>query len=279
MLLSCAALSAIGARDRGHDGQARIVTDRLHDLPSGVIRPDAAELTAEAISVRFRGLAAIADVSLTVQRREVFGLIGPNGAGKTTLVNCLTGFQRPSAGRVLLGGEDTSGWKPDRFRKQGVARTFQAGRLFRDMSVLDNIEVTAVGLGLSRHRAVPYAKAMLDWVGLADKADVVAGALPYTDERRVGIARALMLSPAFVLLDEPAAGMSDAECEDLMTVISAIPRAFDCGVLLIEHNMSVVMGISQRIHVLDGGRTIAQGTPAAIQQDQAVIAAYLGMEA
>jgi branched-chain amino acid transport system ATP-binding protein len=255
------------------------VADRLHDLPPSVIRSDAAELTAEAISVRFRGLAAISDVSLTVQRHEVFGLIGPNGAGKTTLVNCLTGFQQPSAGRVLLGREDATGWKPDRFRKQGVARTFQAGRLFRDMSVLDNVEVTAVGLGLSRHRAIPYAQAMLDWVGLADKANFVAGSLPYTDERRVGIARALVLSPAFILLDEPAAGMSDAECEDLMAVISAIPRAFNCGVLLIEHNMSVVMGISQRIHVLDGGRTIAQGTPAAIQQDQAVIAAYLGMEA
>ncbi len=254
-------------------------TDRLHDLPSGIVQSDAAELTADAISVSFRGLAAVSEVSLTVHRDEVFGLIGPNGAGKTTLVNCLTGFQRPSAGRALLGREDTTGWKPERFRKNGVARTFQAGRLFREMSVLDNVEVTAVGLGLSRHRAVPYAMAMLDWVGLADKAQVVAGSLPYTDERRVGIARALILSPAFVLLDEPAAGMSDAECEDLMAVVSAIPRAFNCGVLLIEHNMSVVMGISDRIHVLDGGRTIAQGSPAEIQKDEAVISAYLGMEA
>jgi branched-chain amino acid transport system ATP-binding protein len=120
--------------------------------------------------------------------------------------------------------------------------------------------------------------AMLDWVGLAERADVIAGTLPYTDERRVGIARAMVLAPAFVLLDEPAAGMSDAECDDLMHMIAAIPKVFTCGVLLIEHNMGVVMGVCDRIHVLDGGRTIAEGTPAEIRGDSNVISAYLGME-
>ena len=254
------------------------MTEVLHDLPPAIAQPQVAELAARNIVVQFQGLTAISDVSLTVARHEVFGLIGPNGAGKTTLVNCLTGFQRPSAGRVLLGGEDTLGWTPARLRKRGVARTFQAGRLFRGMTVAENVEVTALGLGMPRRAAHQYAMAMLAWVGLADRADVVAGALPYTDERRVGIARAMVLSPAFVLLDEPAAGMSDAECDDLMRLIAAIPRSFTCGVLLIEHNMSVIMGVCDRIHVLDGGRTIAEGLPAAIQCDDAVISAYLGME-
>ena len=245
----------------------------------GLKPADAAELAAEAVIVQFDGLTAIADVSLTMGRHEIFGLIGPNGAGKTTLVNCLTGFQVPSSGRVLLAREETTGWKPERFRKAGIGRTFQAGRLFRDMTVVENVEVTGVGLGLGRRQARAQALELLHWVGIAEKAEVIAGTLPYTDERRVGMARALMLSPAFVLLDEPAAGMSDAECDELMHLVAAIPKVFTCGVLLIEHNMRVVMGVCDRIHVLDGGRTIAEGTPQEIQRDQTVIAAYLGGEA
>ncbi len=247
--------------------------------PPGLRPTDAAELAAEAVVVQFEGLTAIADVSLTVGRHEIFGLIGPNGAGKTTLVNCLTGFQVPTSGRVLLGREETTGWKPERFRKAGIGRTFQAGRLFRDMPVIENVEVAGVGLGLGRRQARAQAVELLQWVGMAAKADVIAGTLPYTDERRVGIARALMLAPAFVLLDEPAAGMSDAECDELMHLVTAIPKIFACGVLLIEHNMRVVMGVCDRIHVLDGGRTIAEGMPQEIQRDETVIAAYLGGQA
>ena len=147
------------------------------------------------------------------------------------------------------------------------------------MSVLENAEVAAVGLGLGRRQAIAQARATLDWVGIADKEALPAGALAYTDQRRLGIARAMVVTPTFVLLDEPAAGMSDTECEDLMDLVSSIPKLFQCGVLLIEHNMRVVMGISPRVHVLDGGRTLAEGTPAEIQRDEAVLAAYLGMEA
>lgn len=240
---------------------------------------NAAVLAVQKLSVRFNGLAAISDVSLVLARQEVFGLIGPNGAGKTTLVNCLTGFQAPTEGRILLGEADTTGWPAARFRSHGVARTFQAGRLFKDMSVAENVEVTATGLGLSLRSARLHAMALLDWIGLADKAGLKAGALAYTDQRRLGIARSLVLSPAFILLDEPAAGMSDDECEELMALVSSIPATFSSGVLLIEHNMRVVMGISDRIHVLDGGKTLAEGTPADIQKHEAVMAAYLGMEA
>jgi branched-chain amino acid transport system ATP-binding protein len=236
----------------------------------------ATTISAESLEVTFGGLVAISGVSLTVRRGEVFGLIGPNGAGKTTLVNCLTGFQKPTAGRIRLDDADVTGWPPKRMRRAGVARSFQAGRLFRDMTVLDNVEVTGVGLGQSRRHAAAAAMELLAWIGVADKAGVIARSLAYTDERRVGIARALMLSPAFLLLDEPAAGMSDSECDELMRLVSAIPKAFSCGVLLIEHNMRVIMGISERIHVLDGGRTIAEGAPAEIRRDAAVIAAYLG---
>lgn len=252
--------------------------DMLQNLPPGIEQPQSAELSADGIVVQFQGLLAIAKVSLAVRCHEVLGLIGPNGAGKTTLVNCLTGFQQPTSGRVLLGGTDATGWQPARFRKEGVARTFQAGRLFRDMTVAENVEVTALGLGMTRRAAHQHSMAILAWVGMAEKAGLIAGTLAYTDQRRVGIARALVVSPAFVLLDEPAAGMSDGECEELMATIVAIPKEFTCGVLLIEHNMGVVMGACDRIHVLDGGRTIAQGLPGEIQRDQAVMAAYLGME-
>jgi branched-chain amino acid transport system ATP-binding protein len=237
------------------------------------------DLCANALDVNFGGLVAISGVNLMVRRGEIFGLIGPNGAGKTTLVNCLTGFQKPTSGRIRLDRTDVTGWRPERLRKAGVARSFQAGRLFRDMTVLDNVEVTAVGLGLSRRHAAAAAMEMLAWIGLAEKAEAIAGSLAYTDERRVGIARALMLSPAFVLLDEPAAGMSDSECDELMRLIAEIPTSFGCGVLLIEHNMRVIMGISQRIHVLDGGRSIAEGTPQEIRGNEAVIKAYLGNDA
>jgi branched-chain amino acid transport system ATP-binding protein len=237
------------------------------------------QLCAEAVSVSFDGLHAISAVSLCLDQGKILGLIGPNGAGKTTLVNCLTGFQKPTSGRVTLGGKNTSGWATSAFPRAGVARTFQGGRLFKAMSVLQNVEVSGLGLGLSRREARTRAADLLDWMGIADLASREAGSLPYTDERRVAIARALVMRPDFLLLDEPAAGMSDHECEELMALVRSIPPEHGCGVLLIEHNMTVVLGLCQRVHVLDGGRSLAEGTPAEVRADRSVIDAYLGAEA
>lgn len=238
--------------------------------------PEGPTLEARGVTVRFEGLTAVDGVDETLRRGEILGLIGPNGAGKTTLVNAMTGFQVPAAGEVLLGARVISALTPHWIRRHGVARTFQAGRLFRDMPVSENVEVAAVSLGLSRRKAHAQAMEILEWIGLADKAADPAGVLPYTDERRVGIARALAMRPAFVLLDEPAAGMSDLECDDVMHLVREIPQRFGCGVLLIEHNMRVIMGVCERIHVLDSGRTIARGTPGEVQANEAVITAYLG---
>ncbi|MBE05008.1 MAG: ABC transporter ATP-binding protein [Gammaproteobacteria bacterium] len=233
-------------------------------------------LEAREVTIRFEGLTAVDSVNETLRPGEILGLIGPNGAGKTTLVNALTGFQMPADGNVILGDKVVSGLTPHWFRRHGVARTFQAGRLFREMPVSENIEVAAVSLGLNRRKAHAHAMELLDWLGLADRAKLPAGVLPYTDERRVGIGRALAMKPSFVLLDEPAAGMSDLECDEIMKIVSEIPQKFGCGVLLIEHNMRVIMGVCERIHVLDSGRTISRGSPQEVQNDPAVIKAYLG---
>ena len=233
-------------------------------------------LEAHDISVNFEGLAAVDEVTVSMGRHEIFGLIGPNGAGKTTLVNVLTGFQKPTHGRVVLAGVDVTGMPPHRIGRRGLARTFQAVRLYPDMLMIENLEAAAVGTGLSRREASRRARAILEWMNFTDKAYDHADTLPYGDERRVGIGRALAMAPHFVLLDEPAAGMSDAECDDLMALISRIPGDFGCGVLLIEHNMRVIMGVCDRIHVIDSGRTIGEGTPQEIQSNPAVIRAYLG---
>jgi branched-chain amino acid transport system ATP-binding protein len=236
------------------------------------------DLTADNVTVRFGGLVALSDVSLRVARPDILGLIGPNGAGKTTLVNCLTGFCPPTSGQVFLGTRPIGGKSPQYHRSAGISRTFQGGRLFKEMTVLENIEVAGVALGLSRRAAVQQAFEFLEWLGIAGQANTIAGSLPYTDERRVGIARTLMSAPKFILLDEPAAGMSDAECDELMHIISLTPKKFDCGILVIEHNMRVVMGICDKICVLDGGRVIADGIPEVVRNDPVVISAYLGGE-
>ncbi|MSP82465.1 MAG: ABC transporter ATP-binding protein [Alphaproteobacteria bacterium] len=233
-------------------------------------------LEATDIVVAFGGLTAIDGVSIALSRGEILGLIGPNGAGKTTFVNVLTGFQRPSRGQVRLDGTLITGLPAHRVARAGLSRTFQAVRLFRDLTVLENLEAAAVGSGCTRAQAKVRANAVLAWMLFAHKGDHRADSLPYGEERRVGIARALAMAPKFVLLDEPAAGLADAECDDLMGLIRRMPAEHGCGVLLIEHNMRVVMGVCDRIHVIDVGRTIAEGTPEEIQRHPEVLRAYLG---
>jgi branched-chain amino acid transport system ATP-binding protein len=237
------------------------------------------QLHADRVSVAFAGLRALSEVDLAVEPGRIVGLIGPNGAGKTTLVNVLTGFQAATEGAVRLDGQPLSGLKPHELRRRGIARTFQGGRLFRDLPVIDNLEVTGVGLGQSRAAAIAEAEAMLDWMGIAPVADRIAGTLPYTDERRVAIGRALMGAPRFLLLDEPAAGMSAAEAADLSDLIRRIARERGVGVLLIEHNVGLVLGLCDHIVVLDSGAVIETGPPAAIRDSERVRHAYMGTAA
>ncbi len=237
------------------------------------------QLVAEKVSVRFGGLVAIDDVSIALAAGEVLGLIGPNGAGKTTLVNILSGFQRVHTGRVLNGGEDITGRPPNAFASAGIVRSFQAVRLFRRLTVSENIEVGLVSRGLSRAAARRQANVMLGDFRLAHRADQRADALSYGEERRAGLARALALAPRFLLLDEPAAGLAAAEAEELRREILGVRERHGCGILVIEHNMALVMSLCDRIHVLSGGRTIASGRPDAIRADPAVRTAYLGSAA
>lgn len=234
-------------------------------------------LVAEGVSVRFGGLAAVDGVSLTLEPGAIVGLIGPNGAGKTTLVNVLSGFQKPSAGEVRLDGRRFAGAAPDVFARAGVARTFQAVRLFKELSVSENLEVSLVAKGLARRHARERAQAVLAEFLPGDRGYRAASTLTYGEERKVGIARALALGPRYLLLDEPAAGMAAAEVEDLRQAIVRVRAAYGCGILVVEHNMALIFALCDRIHVLGSGRTLAVGSPDEISGNMAVREAYLGV--
>jgi len=239
-------------------------------------RPPGAALRAASVSRAFEGVQALREVTLELHRHEVVGLIGPNGAGKSTLVNVLTGFDRPDRGVVELEGRDVTRWTPHRRGRHGLARTFQHSRSFRDLSVRENVEVAALGSGAGPRAARRRAERLLDRLQLTRYADARAGSLAHGDERRLGVARALATEPGFVLLDEPAAGLPEAEVPDFADVIRSVRDEHDAGVLLIDHNMALVMGVCDRIQVLDHGATLAAGTPAEVRANLDVAAAYLG---
>lgn len=237
------------------------------------------EVRAQNISVRFGGLLVIDDVSLSLRRREILGLIGPNGAGKTTFVNVLTGFQKSVSGIVTLDHKDVSRWAPERRARAGLSRTFQAVRLFPGMSVLENVSVPLLASGLSKRAAQRDAIEALSILGLADHRHRVASSLPYGLERRIGVARAIATNPDFILMDEPAAGLTEAEGEELLALVHSIRDGHGCGVLLIEHNMRIVFNVCERVHVLHSGATLAEGTPEEVRGHEGVREAYLGSDA
>ena len=237
-------------------------------------RPGA--LRAASVSRAFEGVQALRDVTLELHRHEVVGLIGPNGAGKSTLVNVLTGFDFPDVGTVELEGREITRWAPHRRGRHGLARTFQHSRSFRGLSVRENVEVAALGVGSGPRAARRRAEELLDRLQLTQYASAPAGSLAGGDERRLGVARALATEPRFVLLDEPAAGLPEAEVPDFAEVIRFVRDEHDAGVLLIDHNMALVMGVCDRIHVLDHGATLAEGAPAEIRANLDVASAYLG---
>jgi branched-chain amino acid transport system ATP-binding protein len=228
------------------------------------------------VSRAFAGVQALEEVTFELARHEVVGLIGPNGAGKTTLINLITGFDLPDSGKIELDGEDVTRWNPPRRARAGLARTFQHGHLFADLSVRENVELAALGVGAGVEEAHRLAGDLLDLLEIGSRADSLAAALPHGDASKVGVARALASRPRYVLMDEPAAGLPESEVGALIDAIRAVRDRFRAGVLVVDHNMALIMEVSDRIQVLDHGRTLAHGTPQEIRRNIDVAAAYLG---
>jgi branched-chain amino acid transport system ATP-binding protein len=236
-------------------------------------------LTVNNLVKKFIGLTAVDDLTLTLQQGEILGLIGPNGSGKSTAINAITGLLKPSAGRVLVNETEITGWPAHKIAGMGLARTFQTIKLFPDLTVLENVEVGAVSTGLRRRQARKEAHTVLQELGIDHLAALRAGTLPYGDERRVEIARALARKPYFLLLDEPAAGLNEQEGDDLLATLRGIPAKWHCGILIVDHDMRLIMRLCDRLHVLNYGQTIGAGSPEEIRRNPQVIQAYLGSSA
>jgi branched-chain amino acid transport system ATP-binding protein len=235
-------------------------------------------LSADSLRVEFGGLVAVADVSFELREGEILGLIGPNGAGKTTVFNAVSGYVRPSHGRIMLHGRDVTGLPPYELAARGVARTFQIVRPFPRLTVLENVMVAAYLRHRTRASAERAASEVISFLGLARQADELAGSLTLPSRKRVELAKALALDPRVLLLDEVVAGLNATEVEETIALIGKI-RARGASIIIVEHIMKVIMGLSDRVLVLSYGKKIADGTPQAVAAEPAVVSAYLGSAA
>jgi ABC-type branched-subunit amino acid transport system ATPase component len=238
------------------------------------------KLEIESVSKDFAGLHALREVTAHLEEGEILAVIGPNGSGKTTLLNVVSGVIRPTAGQVRMDGKVLTNLPSHAVARAGVGRTFQNIRLFQDMTVIENVETAASrsprARGLLRPRRI--SREALAILGLERHAETIVSTLPYGVQRRAEIARAVATKPRFLLLDEPAAGLNEVEPDQLLEVIRSLRNQLGCGIMVVDHDLRLIMRVSERIHALNEGRTLAEGTPAEIRRDQAVIEAYLGSE-
>ena len=241
--------------------------------------PQSERLAANGIVMNFDGLRALDKVSLSLGRNEIVGLIGPNGSGKTTLVNVLAGALKPNEGTVRIDGEDVTAFPPRRVARHGLVRTFQTVRLFGTMTVFENVQLGALGAGKRRSKAAATANELIKIFEIDDLRDVLADSLSYGQKRIVEILRSLSTGCKYLLLDEPAAGLNEEESEHLLGQLTTIPERFGCGLLIIDHDMNLIMRLCHRLHVLNQGKTIAEGTADEIRANPTVVEAYLGSQA